>query len=112
MKGEEGIIGTIGYNNFAENYRANIGYDLQSTYWNKGYMTEAAEKVISFGFNHLNINRIEAEVMLGNFSSEQLLYKLGFTKEGCLRDWMYWDNRHFDMLMFSLLKREWLSKTV
>lgn len=111
LKGEEGIIGTIGFNNFSENHRANIGYDLQSAYWNKGYMAEAARKVISFGFNHLHINRIEAEVMLGNSSSEQLLYKLGFMKEGCLRDWMYWDNRHFDMVMFSLLKREWLSKT-
>lgn len=27
-----------------------------------------------------------------------------------IRDWMYWDSRHFDMVMFSLLKREWLSK--
>lgn len=107
-RGEESIIGTIGYNNFTENHRANLGYDLQSAYWNKGYMTEAAEAVISFGFNNLNINRIEAEVMMGNTQSEHLLLKLGFRKEGCLRDWMYWDNKHFDMTMFSLLKREYM----
>ena len=110
LKGEKGIIGTIGYNNFSEDHRANLGYDLQSACWNNGYMTEAAKAVIDFGFNVLHINRIEAEVMMGNCQSEQLLLKLGFKNEGCLRDWMYWDNRHFDMTMFSLLKREWLLK--
>ena len=107
LKGKESLIGTIGYNNFTQNHRANLGYDLRSAYWNKGYMTEAAKAVITFGFNHLLINRIEAEVMQGNRQAEQLLSKLGFTNEGCLRDWMYWDNRHFDMTMFSLLKKEW-----
>lgn len=110
LKGEKNIIGTIGYNNFAENHRANLGYDLQSAFWNRGYMSEAASAVIDFGFNDLKINRIEADVMIGNHLSERLLSKLGFRNEGCLRDWMYWDNRHFDMTMFSLLKREWVSK--
>lgn len=45
LKGEKHIAGTIGYNNFAENHRANLGYDLQSAYWNKGYMTEAGMAV-------------------------------------------------------------------
>lgn len=108
LKNEEGIIGTIGYNNFSEKHRANLGYDLQSIYWNKGYMTEAIEAVVEFGFNNLNVNRIEAEVMVGNIQSEKLLLKLGFHNEGCLRDWMYWDHKHFDMTMFSLLKRDWL----
>lgn len=108
LKNKEGIIGTIGYNNFSKKHRANLGYDLQSIYWNKGYMTEAIEAVVDFGFNDLNINRVEAEVMIGNIQSEKLLLKLGFQKEGCLRDWMYWDNKHFDMAMFSLLKRDWI----
>ena len=106
LKGGENIIGTIGYNNFTENHRANLGYDLQVAYWNKGYMTEAAKAVIDFGFSDLHINRIEAEVMIGNKQSEQLLSKLGFRNEGCLRDWMFWNNRHFDMTMYSLLRRE------
>ena len=110
LKGEENIIGTIGFNNFAENHRANLGYDLQAAYWNKGYMTEAAKAVIDYGFSDLHINRIEAEVMVGNTQSERLLSKLGFKNEGCLRDWMYWDSKHFDMTMFSLLRREWVSQ--
>lgn len=106
LKGEDSIIGTIGYNNFTENHRANLGYDLQSIYWHKGYMTEAINAVVNWGFNHLNINRIEAEVMAGNIHSERLLSKLGFTHEGSLRDWMYWDDRHFNMEMYSLLRKD------
>lgn len=110
LKGKKNLIGTIGYNNFTENHRANLGYDLRSAFWNNGYMAEAAEAVITFGFNYLKINKIEAEVIPGNSQSERLLLKLGFTNEGCLKAWIYGDNRHFDMSMFSLLKKEWLSK--
>jgi ribosomal-protein-alanine N-acetyltransferase len=100
------IIGTVGYNNFAKNHRANIGYDLQYEYWNLGIITEAMHAVISFGFYALGINRIEAEVMQGNERSIQVLNKIGFKQEGTLREWMYWNDRHYDMLMFSMLRSE------
>lgn len=107
IKGTSGIAGTIGFNNFTIRHRANIGYDLQSAYWNRGYMTEALELVVRFGFEVLQVNRIEAEVMVGNTVSGKLLEKLGFKWEGVLRDWMYWDQRYFDMAMYALLRREW-----
>jgi ribosomal-protein-alanine N-acetyltransferase len=62
--------------------------------------------MIHFGFDQLLINRIEAEVMPGNASSERVLQKPGFKKESVLRQWMYWDNKHFDMSMFSLLRSD------
>lgn len=106
LKGQPDIIGTIGFNNVTKQHRANIGYDLQTAFWNKGFVTEALKAVIEFGFEELDINRIEAEVMQGNLSSERLLAKAGFTKEGILRQWMDWNNRHYDMTMFSLLQSE------
>lgn len=112
LKGEEKIIGTIGFNNFTKNHRANLGYDLQSGYWNKGYITEAIKAVIQFGFDILDINRIEAEVMQGNTASEKVLLKLGFAKEGILRQWMLWNDQHYDMTMFSLLKEEFRSRQI
>jgi ribosomal-protein-alanine N-acetyltransferase len=104
--GDSSLIGTAGFNNYQKNHRANIGYDLHVDHWNKGYITEALSEIVGFGFESLGINRIEAEVMQGNIASEKVLQKLGFTKEGVLRDWMYWNNTHYDMTMFSLLKRE------
>ncbi|OLY91602.1 ribosomal-protein-alanine N-acetyltransferase [Cnuella takakiae] len=106
VKGEDRIIGTIGFNNFTKKHRANLGYDLQSEYWNRGYATEAIKAVTAFGFKELEVNRIEAEVMQGNTQSESVLLKSGFTKEGILRAWMYWDNKHYDMSMFSLLQSD------
>lgn len=107
IKGVSGIIGTIGFNNFIAGHRANMGYDMQSAYWHKGYMTEALNTVVAFGFNELKINRIEAEVMTGNTASERLLEKAGFQKEGVLRDWMCWDKRYFDMVMYSYLRADY-----
>ena len=76
LKGESKIIGTIGFNNFRKGHRANIGYDLQKDYWNNGYITESLNAVIKFGFEELEINRIEAEVVSGNYISEKVLDKL------------------------------------
>ncbi|MES1217186.1 MAG: GNAT family N-acetyltransferase [Bacteroidota bacterium] len=106
LKGESNIIGTIGFNYFNKRHRANIGYDMQVAHWNKGYLTEALQTVIEFGFTQLDINRIEAEVMQDNIASEKVLTKLGFKKEGVLRQWMYWNEKHYDMTMFSLLQSE------
>jgi ribosomal-protein-alanine N-acetyltransferase len=107
LKGKADIIGTIGYNTFTRKHRANIGYDLQSSYWNRGFMTEALQAVIAFGFNELNINRIEAEVMQGNVISEKLLEKLNFKREGILRQWMLWNEHYYDMTMYSLLRTDY-----
>jgi ribosomal-protein-alanine N-acetyltransferase len=106
LKGYENIIGTIGFNNFTKGHRANLGYDLRKDYWNNGFIKEALNEVIKYGFEDLEINRIEAEVMPGNIYSEMALSKLGFKKEGLLRDWMLWNEKHYDMIMYSLLRKE------
>lgn len=109
-KGNTSLMGTIGFNNYTKFHRANIGYDLRKVYWHQGYMTEALREVIDYAFDTLEVNRIEAEVMQGNKASDILLGKAGFRKEGILREWMYWNNQHYDMTMFSLLKSDWNKK--
>ena len=106
LKGNKKIIGTIGFNNFTKSHRATIGFDLQSNFWNNGFITEALAVILKFGFSQLEINRIEAEVMQGNIGSEKVLSKLGFRNEGVLRQWLYWNGIHFDMTMFSILKSD------
>jgi [ribosomal protein S5]-alanine N-acetyltransferase len=111
LKGQQNIIGTLGFNNFIKLHRANIGYDLQTEHWNNGYITEALQAVISFGFSQLRINRIEAEVMQGNLISEKVLNKLNFKNEGVLRAWLFWNEKHYDMTMYSLLKTDYEKTT-
>ncbi|MBI9067536.1 MAG: GNAT family N-acetyltransferase [Salinivirgaceae bacterium] len=110
QKGTSDLIGTIGFNNYQKNHKANIGYDLQSEYWNQEFISEALPEVIKYGFEKLEINRVEAEIMPGNPASERVLVKNGFKIEGLLRDWMLWNNNHYDMLMYSLLKKDFLIK--
>ncbi|MCJ8282257.1 MAG: GNAT family N-acetyltransferase [Rivularia sp. ALOHA_DT_140] len=101
------IIGTCGYHNWLQkSFIAEIGYELSKAYWRQGIMTEALTAMIKFGFEKMDLNRIEATVMLDNIASMTLLEKLGFTQEGILREYGFWKGEFHDLKMFSLLKKE------
>ena len=103
-------IGTCGYHKWQErHFRAEIGYDLEPASWNQGYMTEALTEVLEFGFEKMGLNRIEALVHSQNLASIRLLQKLGFQKEGYLRDYYYQGGEFHSSLTFSLLRKEWRS---
>ncbi len=65
LKGQEGIIGTIGFQEWStEHKRADISYALFPESWGKGYALEAVNRVISFGFQEMELVRIGAIVFL------------------------------------------------
>ncbi len=102
------VIGTCGYNNWVKkSSRGEIGYELGREYWGKGYASEAVEEIIKYGFKSMNLNRIEAFTVPEATSSINLLKKLGFKKEGMLRQYGYWNSRYWDENIYSLLKRDW-----
>lgn len=68
-----------------ESKRAEIGFGLGRPCWGKGYISEAGEALIQYGFTSLGLRRIEAEIDPDNHSSAQALEKLGFHQEGLLR---------------------------
>ncbi|MDQ7729948.1 GNAT family N-acetyltransferase [Halomonas sp. SpR8] len=68
-----------------ESKRAEIGFGLGRACWGKGFIAEAGEALIQYGFNSLGLRRIEAEIDPDNQSSAKALVKLGFTQEGLLR---------------------------
>jgi len=105
MKGKQGIIGTLGFNAWSSKHkRAEIGYELLPEYWGNGYAIEAVSKVIAYGFNKLDLTRIGAVVFIDNKESARLLAKLGFEKEGVLRNYMYQNGISYDTTVYSLLK--------
>lgn len=65
--------------------RAEIGFGLGRAYWGQGYIHEAGEALIQYGFNSLGLRRIEAEIDPENQASAKALRNLGFSEEGLLR---------------------------
>ncbi|MBU9722841.1 MULTISPECIES: GNAT family N-acetyltransferase [Bacillaceae] len=111
-KGTAEIIGTVGFNAWIPKHkRAEIGYEIHPNFWRKGYTSEAVARVISYGFDELNLNRIGAVVFIENAASDQLLAKQGFQKEGILRDYMYQNGNPHDTYVYSLLKHDWKKNT-
>ena len=70
-------------------------------------MMESLQVVISYGYEQMGLNRIDALVYTENNRSIQLLQKLGFKQEGVLRDYFYLDGNFYDHSIFALLQREW-----
>ena len=87
--------------------RAEAGYGLASFAWGLGYMNEALRALLDYGFQQLNLNRIEADIDPRNEASARTLERLGFQKEGYLRErWIVGDEVS-DTALYGLLRREW-----
>jgi [ribosomal protein S5]-alanine N-acetyltransferase len=89
------------------NRRAEVGYGLGSAYWRQGYMTEALSVLIRFAFESLDLRRLEADVDPRNERSLGILARLGFRREGLLRErWNVGDEIQ-DTVFLGLLASEW-----
>jgi len=91
----------------ASNGRAELGYGLGSQYWSKGYMREALTALIAYSFGTLGLRRLEADVDPRNEGSLRILGKLGFQREGLLRERWNVGGEIQDTAYFGLLAHEW-----
>ncbi|WP_456271405.1 GNAT family N-acetyltransferase [Bacillus sp. AK031] len=108
LKEDNTFIGTVGQNNLQRgNKKAEIGFEIHPDFWAKGYTSEAAEAIIEYAFEELQLYRMGAITFLGNQASQRLLKKLGFKEEGVLRGYIYQHGKSHDTYMFSLLQPEW-----
>lgn len=110
LKDEGRLIGSCGFYKWLrpDGRQAEIGYDLDREYWGKGIMTEALTAIIDFSFRRMKLNRIELLAMPRNQRSQGLAIKLGFKKEGVLREHGFDESeRPSDDVIFSLLRRDW-----
>ena len=107
-KEDNWLMGTCGYNGWNRfAHKTGIGYELAQPYWQQGVMTEVLTAVLNFGFRRMKLNRVEALVMPGNVGSEKVLTKLGFHREGLLRQYAYFKEQFYDLQIFALLRQEW-----
>ena len=108
LKGEDTLSGTCGLFAWHRLWRkCTVGYELARAAHGKGYMHEALSAVLDWGFEHMELNRVEAQVHPENLASLRSVARLGFQREGLLREVGYWGGRHHDLLQYALLRRDW-----
>lgn len=103
------MIGTCGFTRIAEQHKlGEIGYVLNPAFHGRGYATEAVGAVIAFGFETLELNRIEGRYMVENTPSRRVMERCGLTFEGIQRQSMMVKGRFRDIGLCSLLREEYL----
>ena len=102
------LIGTTTlYNIDFSNRRAEVGYALGRAHWGQGYMQEALQALLIYCFETLNLRRLEADVDPRNRASIQTLERLGFQREGFLRERWEVGGEIQDALFYGLLRPDW-----
>lgn len=99
------LIGIIGYPRFnMDSYRAEVGYVLNKEYERKGFTQEALSAVLGYGFEQMGLHSIEAVIRAENIASMKLIEKLNFTKNGRFKDYIFFDGKFYDAVIYSLVK--------
>lgn len=86
---------------------AELGYWVGKKFWNRGIATEAASKVMEFGFQVLNLERIYAKCFHNNEVSRKVMEKVGMKLEGKFRHEVFKENKFIDTLYYGILKEDW-----
>jgi len=87
--------------------RVELGYALGRDYWAKGYMQETLSAVLAFAFDALAMHRIEADVDPRNAASVRALERMGFQREGYLRERWQVNGEIQDAYFYGLIKPDW-----
>lgn len=108
-KASGSVIGDCDYHTWIlKHRRAELGYKLfDDVHKRKGLMTEALGAVLTYGFEEMNLYRIEALIAPYNTPSQRLLKHYGFKEEGTMRGHYAEDGVNEDSIMLSLLLPEY-----
>ncbi len=102
------FIGWCGLTRWNRDYRsASLGYCFADAAWGHGYATEAARGLLRWAFDALDLNRVQAETDTRNLASARVLEKLGFVREGTLREDCIVTGEVSDSWVYGLIRRDW-----
>lgn len=109
-KTDGNVIGKCGFHTwYPDHSRAEIGYNMNNDeVKGKGYMKEAFRPILNYGFETMELNRIEAFIGRRNEASQRLVKGCGFVEEGVMREHYCKNGVIEDSVCFSLLRREWI----
>lgn len=106
---DETLIGVTGFENILWNNGTAVIYIGigDKSFRGKGFGKEALALTMQFGFNELNLHRIQLNVLSYNTPALNLYESLGFKKEGVYREFIHRDGIRFDMYLYGILRSEW-----
>lgn len=102
------LIGAIGLHLDLANRKAEIGYWIGKSFWNKGYVSEALQRILQFGFEELHLNKMYASHFPYNPASGKVLEKNGFVYEGTLCQEIFKNNQFLDIKRYGFLKENFI----
>ncbi|MFZ4828749.1 MAG: GNAT family N-acetyltransferase [Phototrophicaceae bacterium] len=108
LKSDQRFMGVISLH-LLPHAKGEVGYWLGKPHWGQGYMSEALQRVIAFGFTDLGLQRIQATHFTHNVASGRVMQKANMTREGILRHWYHKDGKPVDVCMYSILREEYLA---
>ena len=102
------VLGTCTLTHFSPIHeRAEIGFAIRQERWGQGLGSEAVAAVVAFAFEKLNLHRIEADVDPRNERSLRVVERLGFRREGHIRERYYINGERQDAVILGLLRPDW-----
>jgi ribosomal-protein-alanine N-acetyltransferase len=113
LKQDGSLIGDCGLRQHVQaryGGQAELGYELDPQHWGNGYATEAAQAMIAYGFETLNLHRVWATCRGENAPSWRLMERLGMRREGVFEKEARLDGRWVDTYLYALLEDEWRSR--
>jgi RimJ/RimL family protein N-acetyltransferase len=84
-----------------------LAIGISTEHQGKGYGREAMELILRFAFHELNLFRVQLYVFSYNTRAIGLYEKIGFVKEGILRQSLQRDGRRYDVYLYAILRDEW-----
>ena len=105
------IVGVVGHNAIDKSNRISYpGYWLSEAHTGRGIMSCAVRSLINHAFTELDLNRIDIRVAVGNHKSQAIPDRLGFVREGVVREaeWLY--DRFVDHTVNGLLRSDWMAR--
>ncbi len=107
LAADQRVVGAISLTLERNFSKAELGYWVGKPFWNHGYATEAARRIVEYGFHNLGLNRISSRHLVRNPASGKVMQKIGMRHEGTLReDTVKWDQFE-DLEQYSVLRSEW-----
>lgn len=104
-----GTSGLHGINN--KDHNAGFGIAIgDKDYWSKGLGTAACRLLLNYGFEQLNLHRIGSSVISFNERSIRMHLSVGFKEEGRQREAMFKNGKYHDLVMFGILRQEWIAE--